>query len=680
MKKIITLSFQFIFVFVLMCNFCNAQLQTTWVKTLFYDSGSFSPMYHDSLNVGPSGVAVRPDGNFYVLNMDYQNTDHSIYYMDSLSNILNTFDASPWTATQDRNTYGLMPTPDSGCAFIDFNFNWHESPPQTMCYRLKKIKDSTQTIIHTWCNNMAVYPPYVSQIFPNYHNSYYVKLDSIFVDILTNDTLQERNLNYVFQNDDILFSDSQFVRRTISGIVNWSISTDGYHIIAVNENIFYAQKDSLRKYSAVSGNLIWTKPFSSSGNFCIHSPSDGLVVLNGRQLTILDSSGTTVGQNLISLPYRITNLIASLKDGSLLTGGSFVTSDYYYYWERNFSSFLIKLNSEGMGMVDSTDFFMNGDADNDSIRGFDDDAVVIAAAFGKMNNYDDVNDQFGHPLFTTYSPDWTESFECGLNYKYSDANTDGIIDTNDLNAIRYPYTIPGLNFPLHVDSNPEIVTIIPDNLSPMPGDTVNFYVIMGSISNPIDSIYGISFSLFSGFSYAEIEVYNSDLGNPSSNLYSHLFPFLNYIAGIVLCRQDHQNVSLNGDTVLKIITVIDPALPPGNYPLWSRGHMITKGGFSVPFNISIDSLNVLLNNSESFNTSPIQILPNPASKEFKIISKENTIRKIVVKSLTGVIIQTYYINSQVETINIENFKNGCYILECNTDKGKFNSKIVVTNQ
>jgi hypothetical protein len=682
MKKYISTSFQFILVFVLISNFSNAQLQTTWVKTLFYDPGSLAPIRFDSLNVGPSGIAVRPDGNYYVLNMDYQNTNNSIYYMDSLSNIISTFVVHPWGSTQYRDAYSLMPTPDSGCVYIDYNFNWHEPTPQTLCYRLKKIKGSAEVILYTWCNNMFDYPPNVRQVFPNYHNSYYVKLDSIYVDILTNDTLQERNINFVFQNDDILYSDSQFVRRNLSGIVNWSISTDGYQAIAVDENIFYAKKDSLRKYNAVTGNLIWTRPFSLSGNFCIHSPSEGLVVLNGRQLTILDSSGTTVGQNLISLPYRISNVITSLKDGSILTGGSFVTSTYYFP-DRSFSSFLIKLNSEGRGIVDSTDFFMNGDADNDSIRSFDDDAVVIAAAFGKANSYNDVNDYLHYyPMYTTYSPDWSDSFECGLNYKYSDVNLDGIIDTNDLNEIRYPYMIPGLYIPLHVDSNPEIVSIIPDNLSPMPGDTVNFYVTMGSVSNPIDSIYGISFSFFyngpTSYSSSEIKVYNSDLGNPSINLYSHLYQFMRLIT-VVLCRQDHQNVTLNGDTVLKIKTVIDPVSTPGLYPMYSRGHMITKGGFSIPFNISGDSLNIVMSTSEKRIESSIKILPNPASKEIKILSEENTIRKIVVKNLTGKIIETFYINSQAETINIENLKSGYYILECNTDKGKFNSKIVVTH-
>src|SRR6185436_15134596 len=100
-------------------------------------------------------------------------------------------------------------------------------------------------------------------------------------------------------------------------------------------------------------------------------------------LTVLDSSDNIVNSDTITMTHFNPNGISSLPDGSLLTGGCFLSNVKYAPPGREYSSFIIKLNSEGNGVIDSTDFFWSGDADNDGYLTFSDDAVVIAAAFGK---------------------------------------------------------------------------------------------------------------------------------------------------------------------------------------------------------------------------------------------------------------------------------------------------------
>ncbi len=60
--------------------------QTTWVKTLKYESGPNYPG-SDSLNLGPTKIVTQPNGNLFVLNHQIDH-DQYLYIVDSLGGIL----------------------------------------------------------------------------------------------------------------------------------------------------------------------------------------------------------------------------------------------------------------------------------------------------------------------------------------------------------------------------------------------------------------------------------------------------------------------------------------------------------------------------------------------------------------------------------------------------------------
>ena len=113
----------------------NAQM-STWVKTLFYDPGGYFPYHHDSLNVGPLGFAVRPDGKFFVLNQDYEQGQQTIYLIDSLGNIEQSISVGDWLTLQESDCYGLQPTPDSGCIYIEHYYDFGGMGPDRKSTRL----------------------------------------------------------------------------------------------------------------------------------------------------------------------------------------------------------------------------------------------------------------------------------------------------------------------------------------------------------------------------------------------------------------------------------------------------------------------------------------------------------------------------------------------------------------
>src|SRR4051812_26806659 len=91
-----------IFLIFLFNQIAFSQLQSTWNKTLYYDDYQRGyPSYYDSLNVGPIGFVMRPDGNFFVLNNDDEGRDQSIYLLDSLGSITSTSLIGYWETLQE---------------------------------------------------------------------------------------------------------------------------------------------------------------------------------------------------------------------------------------------------------------------------------------------------------------------------------------------------------------------------------------------------------------------------------------------------------------------------------------------------------------------------------------------------------------------------------------------------
>lgn len=94
---------------------------------------------------------------------------------------------------------------------------------------------------------------------------------------------------------------------------------------------------------------------------------------------------------------------------------------------------------------------------------------------------------------------WGTAFPLGANYKHSDCNGDGVVDLNDTLAITLNYS---LNHPPvfqhsvdHSRNVNPVLSLIPVATTVAPNSFADFDVYLGSNSLPVNSIYGLSFTI-----------------------------------------------------------------------------------------------------------------------------------------------------------------------------------------
>lgn len=97
---------------------------------------------------------------------------------------------------------------------------------------------------------------------------------------------------------------------------------------------------------------------------------------------------------------------------------------------------------------------------------------------------------FAHPAY-----DWSGNFVNGTNHKHADSDGDGLVNFLDVLPIlaNYGQTHSG-NRTHSAQTGGLYFELLPD--SSMAGDTIWFYVSLGTAAQPADSTYGVAFQLF----------------------------------------------------------------------------------------------------------------------------------------------------------------------------------------
>lgn len=675
-----------LFIIFFLIDHCHAQLQTTWIKSLFYDGGGYFSYRNDGIGVGPADIVFGPAGNFFVLNKDFEDGSQTVYLMDSLGTIINSNLVAGQSSSSQNTAFSLRSTPDSGCTILMHHENFVFLVFE---YSLFKIdKNGLLSTIRTWS-----YPDTVTDAF-QLPNGEYVCILNHQIQNLNTGALYPGNGfgNKIFANGDQLFkTTSSITRQSIDGTIIWSTPIGQINSTISNENIIYVKSNLLNKVDAVTGNILWTRTMPASGTIYLTEKNDGLAVISNHLLTVCDSAANIITQNTFNNNPRFyySNAVGNtifkfLKDGSLVVGGYFPGfTSYSNAFKR--SSMLIKLDETGKGTLDSTSFYYSGDCDLDSLVEFYDDAVYVAAAMGDSSGLSDIN--FGY--YTTqyvFSADWPAAFENGLNFKSLDANFNGVIDSTDFTVSYNNYSGYWYH---HFDSSGVDVFAIARNTFLSQGDSVIVDIILGSQSEPIDSMYAFSLEYSVACGPVQSESLSLDfkpyfLGDSLSNLYTKntVSPsFSTSVARGVASRRDHNNVMVAGDTVATIRGIISPWYYPGTFDQCALIHIISKGGFTIPVNVITNQINISpLNANEEINFSGnIKIFPLPASNFMNIVSDDAKIQQITLKNIAGQVKFSHSVNENNYLIDTQNISSGIYFVECVISGNLFRSKVVINH-
>ncbi len=284
---------------------------------------------------------------------------------------------------------------------------------------------------------------------------------------------------------------------------------------------------------------------------------------------------------------------------------------------------------------------------------------------------------------------WMNSFSSGINHKHADCNGDGKVDSNDVAAIFLNYS---LTHPLRIKHQNHHATtndfvLYPDRSLIRPGDTVTFSIQIGSALAPIDSIYGIAFSISFDQSLTDTNQIHfsyspTALGTINLNVKSFEKDF--YSTGIVdvaVSRIDHNNVSnvfgelgkLTMVASTNIFSIVTLYLDPINV------HGITKNETPKIFHETASSVIIDpgLGIQNISGEALISFYPNPAHDRLFLQAKNGLLDRVDVFDVSGRIV--YSCMPAVSEINLplSGIESGIYTLKIATGNRIFHKRVEV---
>lgn len=337
---------------------------------------------------------------------------------------------------------------------------------------------------------------------------------------------------------------------------------------------------------------------------------------------------------------------------------------------------------------------------------------------GTVNNYDLLNIGLAYntsgpvrPLASLdwggqASNNWPEQTPDGVNYKHSDTNGDGIIESNDTLAITLNWGLmhnllgPGEN---NFGSNgqTDLFSTAPFYVQPdtlIPGAVMTLPVILGNSSNPAANVYGLAFSITYNPDFvvpgsAHLTFNDSWIGTLNSDMIAVQKDFHdNGRIDIGLTRINGSNTSGFGQIGELNITIEDDIFLRPHH-----GEIRSGQDTSALFNI-IDEL-VINNNKEEIPIIPeqtsavvvdtsttatgwipdalLQLFPNPAGERFYLSTPGCQIRQVLLYNTSGQVVSTFTPDADHLTIPVTSIPEGVYLLKVFTDKGMGGRKVVV---
>lgn len=287
--------------------------------------------------------------------------------------------------------------------------------------------------------------------------------------------------------------------------------------------------------------------------------------------------------------------------------------------------------------------------------------------------------------------DWPQNFVSGVNYKHADCNGDSIIDLNDTLAIIQNY---GFVHNLKVTTvssttsfgQPNIYLL--SNVDTTGINTVIYYdVVVGDSLVPMDSIYGLAFSLqFSNpnvIGGISITYLNSFMGTPGVDLFKmeKVMPSSGLV-DIGMTKINHSNQTGYG-TVARIGVVITDNISGRVkfFPVITGCEGVTANESYLDMGricdtIIIDPLFTGIHTIDLHNE--VTVYPNPSDSKVTIATGLSKIERIQVADELGRIIQdTNFTRQNKIVLNVSGLNNGIYYARIITDKGTAIKKIIV---
>ena len=706
MYKFIKLILKFFGLAILVLSICSElNAQPTYVQRISFNVNQGYLHPEDSI-LKLLNFSASPAG-FTFIHMNNERGSGHIYKLDLNGNII--WEA-PGTHHSTFSTFtmpDLKATNDGGCAYLINQYasgggnNWW-----SFLYKLDSLGN-----VEWWVevppqlfSGSQVQETFDIGILPDGYAC--LARDSIFIFDLNG--TKKGTLNFSgpgklqgFNNGDLFYnSPSLKARIDSSGNILYSLSDP---VLNFDTTFYKLVADTLHLIDAMSGMTISKVYFSSSSlNPALILSDGGWIKYSSSQLYRYSSQGVLIWTNTISLAHFGIDLIGEQVDGTILTGGVYLsflegrsTFDY--------SAFIGTIDSSGQSIMDSTSQVWISDANDDGIGEFG-DAIYAALAYGSTGpaRYDPADASFFESAIGDIATDFPISFVMGVNHKQCDKFPDGIIDSIDIKKIADKYTTSRTitlwksSSPDHLlpANNSESVlpyfSCLPERDSAMTGDTVRFHFILGDNGIQIDSLFGLAFIVMFDSNYTGdvgkriiTEAMSSELGSLTDlRIYATEYFTGAYNAnevGLVIGRKDLQNAYFVQDTIGYVdIQILDSM--GGNIDLTMSLRSfkaITAGGFPIDFQFNTRPVHLrsFITKVSELKEDKIKLYPNPVKDKLILDGLQNAEFEISIYNYEGKECYSGFNNKFSRlTIDTKEFNSGFYIITFRDETGQVSSR------
>ena len=503
-------------------------------------------------------------------------------------------------------------------------------------------------------------------------------------------------VNCTFENNDMAFgylsSIITFARVENSTVLNNNIGTLIYTLEATNSTF-----ENNTEYAVQASKGTTTGcTFRENGIGFVTSifPSQLNVVGNRFEENTyglrIDGPGANVSDNIICFNTEY-DAILNTPDFVSLTNNCWCTNDEDIIRTHIFDAF----DDVNLGIATFIPFTIDclgnivfpGDADNNGLATAT-DILPIGLAYGSTGpaRIDDGTSWGGQE-----SPDWTNNFPSGLNYKYSDTNGDGIIDESDVSTLDAHYGQSHENGdpfdPVFESTNVfELYLEAPDTIAP--SEMVSVDVMLGFSDLPVNDLYGIAFALTYDGNLVEegtfgIDLSDSWLGNDLIETSHEFNTDGRFEVGFVRTDQLGQtgfgkiatiNFVMGEDIILFQENGGSPNFIMDELELSIDGivAMTSSGSY---LKVENEPLDILITDTDEMVNQPldIQIYPNPTRDILHIVHSISDMEQIQVLNTQGQILEQWAPQNQ---ISMKNLEDGIYIIRIQTGNGTFVKRIL----
>lgn len=435
----------------------------------------------------------------------------------------------------------------------------------------------------------------------------------------------------------------------------WNPQTSGRRVLLVEvDDPFWCGVVRLRDFTAI----IDTRDTS----LLVAFPQDTLRICQGDTLTL--------SPQIFGLP-PVSPLFYTWNDGSHAAQLKITRPGTYtvLVTDTTGTPGFYRYSSDTLHVLAAAPCIWPGDADGDGIaRNFD--ALAIGLAYGKTGPSRPNAAILWRPQQGQF---WGDTLPGPVDMAFADTNGDGIVNMNDTLAISLNY---GLNHFKNAASQagPVPLFLQPRQQLVQAGDTLSIDVILGTPSQPADSVYGIAFTV--SYDPALVDTNSARLIVPDSSWlgrkYISLFSLQkdNYANGaldVAISRMNQQNRQGQGQIARVDIIMIDDITGKQNQILdtlellLSEVRLVTARGIEIP--VQSAAAAVTITSTDRAPEMPgFKLYPNPAKGTLWIEHHARRPMLISLFDLSGKRLQQQTAAPGRESVDISALPAGLYIL------------------